>query len=112
MSSPFDRAWAASDAVLETVMGEDVSLGGQTFTVVVPEVEAGSALKGMVVQSGVSFMVLITQAELDRRLGAGADVQEKLKGVVCVRGAQQGRVLSVMQTSAGVELVVGPKGGR
>lgn len=113
MSSRFDAAWASSDESLAAEMGEDIVIGGMPFTgAVVSEVGAGSKLSGMTVNSGVSFTVYLSRAQIDTVIPADKGAK-MLKGKEVTRGVFKGRVMEVLDTGgAGAELTVGPLNGR
>ncbi len=114
MASPFDAAWAGSDAALAVVMGEVVVIGGVEFTVVVPEVTSAAAIAGGAVriqQSGIDLVLLISAAEMAAK--APGKAARDMHGLKVQRGAYQGRVVAEVDLGgAGVELTVGPLGGR
>jgi len=107
MASRFDSAWAASDEALAAEMAEAIVIGGLDFMAVVSEVTSASKLAGMTVNSGISFTVFLSLAQLDP---AGAKL---LKGKEVTRGPFKGRVLEVLDVGgAGAEITVGPLNGR
>lgn len=114
MASPFDTAWAASDAALAVVMGEVVVIGGVEFTVVVPAVSSAAGIAGgqvRIQQSGIDFLLLISAEEMAAK--APEKAARELHGLRVKRGAYEGRVVAEVDLGgAGVELSVGPLGGR
>lgn len=114
MTSPFDAAWAGSDAALAAVMGEVVSIGGVEFTVVVPEVGSAAGISGgqvRIQQSGIELVLLISAAEMAAK--APGKAAKDLHHLRVRRGAYEGRVVAENDLGgAGVELSVGPVGGR
>lgn len=115
MASPFDTAWAGSDAALGVEMGEAVSIGGATVAdAVVSETGAGSKLGNLgVVNSGVSFTVHLSLAQIQALANTFPKGPLSMKGKPVTRGEFKGRVVQVTDLGgAGAELECGPVSDR
>lgn len=111
MASRFDSAWTTSDEALVDEMGEAVSIGGLTVTAVVDVAQASLKAGLMNLNTGVTFTVYLSAAQV-ATLAPGKGVPG-LQQKEVVRGVFRGRVKAVRDLGgAGAELDVGPVSDR
>lgn len=107
----WDDAWRLSDEALEAEMGERLIIGGLAITAPVDEAAANGKFSGMAVNSGVSFTVFLSRAQV---LALGVEKGAPgLQTKEVIRGVFKGRINAVRDLGgAGAELDVGPLSSR
>jgi hypothetical protein len=105
----FDDAWAASDAFLETEMGEELILGEARVTAVVGAPAAAGSFLGErgLRNSGIAFVVHLSLAQVQALVTDAEQAALTLKGLKVQRGAFTGKVTVVEDLGgAGLDLQV------